>query len=99
MHRKFGDPGTEADPELLAVEVLELFVAHRVEDAIQTCDTVVGAHPVHADEELLASPTGDDVLVTERATKDRTEAPKHLVARGVSKTVVDLLEVVDVDDH
>ena len=56
---------------------------------------VVGDH----NRELVAAEPEDLLVRADRAQEDAGERREHLVARRVAEGVVDLLEVVDVEEH
>jgi hypothetical protein len=60
---------------------------------------IQAVHAVHADQELLPAPAGDDVLAAEGAGEQAAEPAQDLVAGGVPVAVVDLLEVVEIEDR
>ena len=56
---------------------------------------VVGDH----NRELVAAEPEDLLVRADRAQEDAGDGREHLVARRVAESVVDLLEVVDVEEH
>jgi hypothetical protein len=53
----------------------------------------------HDQRELVAAVAGGDVVGADPAAQRGADPPQHLVARQVAVQVVDLLEVVEVDQH
>src|SRR5262249_33218597 len=57
----------------------------------------IDAGPGQQDHELLAAVTSGDVAVADCALDALRDLPQHLVARKVAVSIVDALEVIDVD--
>ena len=68
-------------------------------DALEHLDGLVAVEVGHDDDELLAAPAGDHVVVAEDVLRDLGEHAQRPVAGLVAVGVVELLEVVEVGDR
>ena len=91
--RRVGEPGRERR-QLEAAPVPPDGAKDALGGALRS-SRVVGNHH----RELVAAEPEDLLVRADRAQEDAGERREHVVARRVAESVVDLLEVVDVEEH
>src|SRR5258708_33578260 len=94
--RILGDAGAEARSKR-PLAAREPLLAEPLEHVREASHGVLARHAVHPDDELLSAPASNDVVVAKVASQLLPQASQHAVAAGVTVTVVDELEAVEVE--
>jgi hypothetical protein len=75
----------------------EATAGNRWKDPVEDHPRLRRGHPDHQNRELVATQAGREIALPEMATDDSCHVDQHAIANLVAQTVVDLLEVVNVD--